>query len=425
LTALNPSSNTAVSGTLIWVLGVSFSLFQFFLQLSSGIVIGAIMEEQNMSALTAGLLSSSFYYVYTGLQIPVGLLFDKYNSRFLISVNAAVCALGCFIFAYSPNLPMLFLGRFVIGAGSAFSFIGVTHILRRHFPVNQYAFMVGLSETLGFSLTVFGMVGLGSLIHNFGWRSFIGSSGLLCFLLSTLCWRFIPSYRPKPKSNALFKKYFLEILRNKYLWFNGIFVCLEFSVITVFTALWAVPFLQLKLHCSLEVTGLLTAMTLLGAGFSCPLFGLASTRFNTRKPLIHGSCISTALLLVIVLYLPTQNLWLMGSLMFALGLCCGAYMLSYSISNDLAPKEALSTATGFTNTLAVLSGPVLQPLIGFLLDLKAQAPGVYSIADYQLVLLILPASLIIASWFAHYLPQSYNCASPPCEEPGLIEDNQL
>ena len=78
------------SRTVIWLVGVLFLLFQFFLQLSSGIVIGAIMHEQSISALTAGLLSSAFYYVYTSFQIPVGLLFDRYNTRILLSFNAAL-----------------------------------------------------------------------------------------------------------------------------------------------------------------------------------------------------------------------------------------------------------------------------------------------------------------------------------------------
>ncbi|STO33654.1 hypothetical protein [Legionella bozemanae] len=60
--------------TTIWLVGVFFLLFQFFLQLSSGIVIGAIMHEKHLTAFTAGLLSSAFYYVYTTMQIPVGLL---------------------------------------------------------------------------------------------------------------------------------------------------------------------------------------------------------------------------------------------------------------------------------------------------------------------------------------------------------------
>ncbi|MFI4963493.1 MAG: MFS transporter, partial [Legionellales bacterium] len=175
--------------------------------------------------------------------------------------------------------------------------------------------------------------------------------------------------------------------------------------ITVFASLWAVPFLQLKLHCSLKVTSLLTSMILLGAGLSCPLFGLLSIRLKKRKPLIHASCLSTSALLFLALYLPTHNLVLIGFLMFGIGLCCGAYMLAYSISNELAPADSLSTCTGFTNTLAMLSAPLLQPLVGYILDRVASGPGVYTLGDYQKALVVIPVCLILASILVRFLPE--------------------
>jgi MFS family permease len=391
--------------TIIWLIGVFFLLFQFFLQLSSGIVVGAIMHEQHLSALTAGLLSSSFYYVYTTLQIPVGMLFDRYNTRTLLYANAALCALGCFIFATAPSLPLLFLGRLVIGAGSAFAFVGLSHLLREHYPLRQYAFMIGASETLGFTITVFGMIGMGSFISSFGWRYFIGGAGFIGLFIAFLCWNFIPDSRPERSANHHYKQQLLEIIKNKLAWINGLFVCLEFSVITVFGAMWAVPFLQLKLNCGIEAASILTSMILLGAGVSCPVFGQISIRLSKRKPLIHASCLSTAVLVLITLFLPTKSMALMGFVLFAMGLCCGAYMLAYSIANELAPAESLSTCTGFTNTLAMLSAPLLQPLVGYILDMSNAGPGQHTLGDYQFALLIIPLSLVLASLLAHFLPE--------------------
>jgi len=362
------------------------------------------MQEQSLSALCAGLLSSAFYYVYTSFQIPVGILFDRYNTRQLLAFNAVLCSLGCFIFAASHSLPALFFGRFIIGAGSAFAFIGMSHLLRQHFPPRRYAFMIGLSETLGFTVTVFGMIGMGSLITTYGWRSFIMAAGLIGLLIALLCWQLIPQNKATSKKKYDYK-YLIMILKNKLAWVNGLFVCLEFSVITVFSALWAVPFLQLKLDCSLKMASILTSMILLGAGLSCPLFGQLSIHLKKRKPLIHASCLSTTLLLLVALYLPFHSILLMGVLMFAIGLCCGAYMLAYSIANELAPAEALSTCTGFTNTLAMVSAPVLQPLVGYILDKVSESPGIYTLHDYQVALVIIPMALILASILAQFLPE--------------------
>lgn len=391
--------------TIIWLVGVSFLLFQFFLQLSSGIIMGAIMHEQQLSALCAGILSSAFYYVYTSLQIPVGILFDRYNTRLLLVVNAVLCACGCLLFAASHSFIALFCSRAIIGTGSAFAFIGLSHLLRQHFPLRQYAFMIGLSETLGFTVTVFGMIGMGSLINNLGWRSFIAGAGLLGLLIAGLCWRYIPNHTPTNTVHYQFRKQLMPILKNKFAWINGLFVGLEFSVITVFAALWAVPFLQTKLNCDLKTASILTSMILLGAGLSCPVFGQLSIHFAQRKPLIHASCLTTALLVLLVLYAPIHNVIQTGCLLFTIGLSCGAYMLAYSIANELAPEEARSTSAGFTNTLAMITAPLLQPLVGYLLDLSASTPGNYVLEDYQLALLIIPIALVTASALTYFLPE--------------------
>ncbi|CAM3000797.1 major facilitator family transporter [Legionella steigerwaltii] len=391
--------------TIIWLVGVFFLLFQFFLQLSSGIIIGAIMHEKQLTAFTAGLLSSAFYYVYTTMQIPVGLLFDRYNTRTLLFLNALLCALGCFIFSSGYNLFILFLGRLIIGGGSAFAFVGMTRILRQHYPLKQYAFMIGLTETLGFTVTVISMIGMGSQISRISWHYFLAGAGVIGLLIAFLCANFIPSNKPIITDHHQYKKHLLLMLKNKLVWINGLFVGLEFSVITVFAAMWAVPFLQLKLECSLETASILTSMVLLGAGLSCPLYGWLSINLPKRKPLIHISCLSTAILFILVLYLPIYNIFLTGILLFAIGLCCGAYMLAFTIANELAPEESLSACTGFTNTLAMATAPLLQPLVGYLLDFSKGETNRHVLADYQLTLLIIPAALVIASALSQFLPE--------------------
>ncbi|AHE67732.1 MFS transporter [Legionella oakridgensis] len=388
----------------IWLAGVSFVLFQFFMQLSSGVVIGAIMQNMHLTALTAGLLGSSLYVIYTTLQIPVGILFDRKNSRSLLAINAFLCSIGCFVFAASDSLAGLFIGRFLMGAGSAFAFVGFSHILRQYFPIKQFAFMIGFSETLAFIITVIGMISMGKVISSWGWRYFIIAAGMLGLFISCLCWINIPNSPRSSKPTPDYGQQIIQILKNGKAWINGLFVGLCFIIVTVFGALWAVPFLQVKLAGSLQEATILVAFFFLGAGVSCPLFGMLSNWFNQRRPLILSSCLSTTILFLALLYLPLHNPFVIGLLMFIMGCCCGAYMLAYTIANELAPADLLSTCTGFTNTLAVLTVPIFQTLIGYLLDIFNQK-GQYTLGDYQMALLTIPGALLIASILVLFLPE--------------------
>ena len=389
-----------------WTVAVSFVLLQFFLQLSSGVVLGAIMHELKFNALAIGILASAFYYVYTVLQIPVGIIYDHCNARLIITSSVALCSLGCFMFAATHSFPLLFIGRLLIGAGSAFAFVGLTHILRQYFPLRDFSFLIGLSETLGFFATVIGMIGMGSAIAIIGWREFIVGAGIFGLIISMFSLRIFPANELQNNhSFAAFLPAMKSILKNPYIWLNSIFVSLSFTVITVFGALWVIPFLQVKLNCSLTMASYLGAMVFAGAGISCPLFGKLAIVYTSRRRIMLASCLTTAILEALFLYGQHQNLFLNGLLLFLTGLCCGGYLLSFSIANELATKETLSTCTGFTNTLTMLSAPILQPLIGHILDQHYSGSTIHTLWDYQLALSILPACLIISALMACFLPE--------------------
>ena len=220
---------TSFNRHFLWLIGVSFVLFQFFLQLSSGVVIGTIMHEMQLSALTAGLLSGIFYIIYAALQIPAGILFDRKSTRRLLTVNTLICSGGCFLFAASYSLAGLFLGRFLIGAGSSFAFIGLSHLLRQHYPLRRFAFMIGLSETLGFIVTVIGMIVMGALVSQWGWRCFINSAGVVGLIISLLCWVYIANSQQRAQPTKQYGKQLWQILTNGKAGINGVFVGLNFT----------------------------------------------------------------------------------------------------------------------------------------------------------------------------------------------------
>lgn len=120
---VNNASNWKTFHPVIWLVATAFTLLQFTLQLSSAVVINVIIRDMHLSALTGGLLSGLFYVIYTTLQIPAGILCDHFNPRPILCACAAICAIGCMVFASSHHLLGLFCGRGLIALGSAFSFV--------------------------------------------------------------------------------------------------------------------------------------------------------------------------------------------------------------------------------------------------------------------------------------------------------------
>ena len=390
---------------MIWVSATSFVLFQFFLQLSSGTLVKSLMHEFAINAFATGILSSAYYYIYVTLQIPVGMLFDKYGCRLLLSSGALTCSLGCLLFASSHEYFCAIVGRLLMGAGAAFSFVGLLHIIRDNFPLKRYALIVGLTETLGLTCSVLGTIYFAVIINQLGWRYALYTLGFIGIFIAFVCFKLIPTSENKPVKITRQLKLFIKTLNNPIAWLNGIYAGIVFSIVTVFAALWATPFLQLKFNTTLTTATSLSTMVFLGAAIGLPLFGQLSILFSKRKPLMLFSCFSTTCLLLIVIYVDFSSLWLFALTMFAMGVCCSSYLLTFSISNELAPKGLKSTYTGFTNALAVITAPLLQPMIGFVVDASANHEEIYHLIDYQRGLVSIPIAMVMAGIIALFLPE--------------------
>ncbi len=392
---------------LYWGISIIFVLFQFFIQLSSGLVVNSIMKDLALTASEAGLLASAYYYVYTSLQIPVGMLFDRQSTRLLLAVNASLCAIGCYLFSEAVTFAQLMWTRLMIGAGSAFAFIGVSHILRQYFSYASFGLMIGISETLAFLVTVFFMLVIGVMSTEIHWRSLMLNLSYCGLVITLLCLTLLPHQRPKASSSVSVWHALSLLCKNPIAWINNFYVAVGFGFITVFGAMWAIPFIQLKLGCSIKTASILDACLFLGTGLSCPLFGELDNRCSKRSWILCSSYAGTALLLFVTLWVPLSNPWIMGALLFLMGLISGAYMLTYTIANEISPAGASSTSAGFTNTFAVLSAPILQPFIGWLLDHLKQGSA-YTIENYQTALMIIPISLILGGLVSFLLPEK-NC----------------
>jgi len=390
---------------ILWTVAVGFVLFQFFLQLSSGVLVNALISEYKLSALGAGILTSSYYYIYFVLQIPVGVLLDKYGSRLLLTLGALGCALWCICFANAHTLWTAIISRLLMGGGAAFAFVGLLHVIRDNFALRRYAFMVGLAEAVGLIGSIIGTIGLAIVLKSYGWRLLLTEFGCLGIVIAFCCWYFLPNKQPHEETVKFSLQDLRKVLFDKTAWLNGVFIGLLFSIITVFAALWAPSFLQIKLATNLTMASSLSALIFLGAAIACPLFGqLDAVLERKRHALMQFSAISTTILFLILLYAPITNPLFCGLLVLAIGVCCSSYMLSFAITDEIAPTGLKSTYTGFTNTLAVISAPILQPLVGFLIDNFSKNDG-HDLIAYQKGLLIMPLFLLCGALIVFFLPK--------------------
>ena len=124
---------------LVFFMAASFYLYEYVLQVAPSVMAEPMMQTFGVTAKGFGIVAACYFYAYAPMQLPAGILFDRYGPRRLMTCALCLCALGSFFFASTESLWTAALGRWFIGVGSAFSFIGVLVLLSRWFPPNYFA----------------------------------------------------------------------------------------------------------------------------------------------------------------------------------------------------------------------------------------------------------------------------------------------
>ena len=395
---------------LIFFLSATFYLYEYILQVAPSVMADSMMKTFRVSAAGFGIVSAFYFYAYAPMQLPAGLLFDRYGPRKLMTSALTLCAIGSFFFASTDSLMTAALGRFLIGIASAFSFIGVLVLVSRWFPPHQFALLAGVAQLMSSVGALFGEMPLAALVNEVGWRfaSFILAFIGLC--LAALTWFIIRDYPHQPTQDRPQRQFkeewyrLLNVCRHSYTWIIGAYSFTIWTPIAVFAALWGIPYLQQKYQISVLAASGLCSMIWIGIGVGSPLLGWLSDRCSSRRLALGISSVFGLAATLILLYshLPTGWMYLV---LFFFGFGAGGQTVGFGVVKDNNPLELVGTASGFNNLSVLLGGAIFQPIVGILLQhskdwIVVNGVPIYTIQSYNQALLVLPccylASLIIA-----------------------------
>ncbi len=410
---LTTEPHSKLSAYVIFFLAASFYLYEFILQVAPSVMAAPMMQTFKVSAEGFGVISAFYFYAYAPMQLPAGLLFDRYGPRKLMTGALILCAIGSFFFASTDSVVTASMGRFLIGIGSAFSFIGVLVLVSRWFPLQHFAILAGIAQSMSSVGAMFGEVPLAALIEHVGWRQASFILAAVGFLLALLLWCCIRDFPHQPTQSLPTRRLrdewhrLTEVCRRPYTWLTGAYAFSIWTPIAVFAALWGVPYLQEKYHVGVVVASGLCSMIWLGIGIGSPLLGWISDRFCSRRIALVTSSVFGLLATLILLYMPDVPMSWMYVVLLMLGFGAGGQTVSFAVVKDNNPAHLVGTASGFNNLSVLLGGAIFQPLVGVILHRSSalhlvNGAPVYLISNYQKALLVMPccfgASLILALW---------------------------
>ena len=383
-----------------WLVGSLFFFYAWILRVSPSVMVEELMRDFAVGGAIVGNLSALYFYGYAGMQIPVGLLLDRFGPRRLMTVAACVVAVACLMFAWSDGLVGASVARFLIGAGCAFSLVGAMAVAGQWFPRERFALLAGLAMMFGMAGGVFGQAPLRVAVDATDWRTTMATVGVIGFGLMLAAWVFVRDRRRGSGGVGAVFKGLRRVAANRETWLNAVAGLGSTGPLLAFAGLWGVPYLQAVHEIDRVTAGTVTSVTFIGWGVGAPLIGWLSDRIGKRRsPLIAGMVLS-ALSLVAILYLPGIPLWGVGALCFGIGFGGSAQIVCFALVREHNPPQYSGTAIGMVNALVTGAGALFQPTIGWLLDLGwdgslVDGARVYAVGAYNLAFGVLVAGCIV------------------------------
>lgn len=418
-------SNYALIGWLFCGLGAIFYSYEYLLRIAPSVMENSLRTHFNLSASGFGTLSSIYYLAYVPMQLPVGVFLDRYGPKRLLTMACLICVIGTYMFTGTNLFWVAAIGRFLMGFGSAFAFVGVLKLATLWLPENRLAMISGMTSALGPIGAMIGDNFLEHFINKFGWIPTLNSTAIFGIILTVILYYGIKDRKGNSNEHGTvpsLKKGLVDlgiIISNKQIWVNGMYGCLVYLPTTVFAELWGIPYLHHAHGLSIQAAGLANSILFLGFIIGAPLMGYISDRLYRRKfPMLIGAS-GAAVVMMMILYLPGLTESNIQSLMFLLGMLYSSQAIVFAVGREVSPGEAAGTAMAVTNMIVMLGAMFLQPLVGHLLDFSLSThigsagsivdnvQKLYTVDDYQLALSIIPVGILIAAILTFFLKETH------------------
>lgn len=371
------------------VFGVAVAAYMVAVLQRSSLGVAAVQATERFEVTAAALSSLTVVQliVYAALQIPVGVMLDRVGPRFLLTLGAALMCVGQTTLAIAPTLGIAVLGRILVGAGDAMTFISAIRLLSGWFSGKTLPIVSQLLGTSGQIGQVLSAFPLSIALHSWGWTpTYLAAASLsvvvivILLIVNSDSSRVMPDVKPTWGASMNHLKESLA-RPGTQLGFWSHFVTQ--SSVTMFSLLWGFPFLSIGLGYGPTAAAALLTLVVLVAAISGPILGLLSARFPLRRSnIVLGIVVAMGIAWAFVLGWPGQPpVGVVITMLVVIAVGGPGSLIGFDFARTFNPLRSLGSATGVVNVGGFTASFVLMLLVGILLDAIDKARGGSGVPD--------------------------------------------
>ena len=358
-------------------------------------MVPQLMSAFDLDVADIGWLTSSFLCFYLLFQVPGGYLADHCNARLLLVICSVLMAVGCYWFSVSGSMLSASASRAFMGVVTSPVIVVCMTLASRWFPERYFPTLAGALEAFALAGGGLGPLILPNIMEAYGWQGAMQAAAIFGVVLAGMIAIFVKSTPPVSVSDAKLHEVTCgsgsEINVNDKHPLDRITLtlcCLYgfglFAVITSFGGLWGIPFFYQRFPGAQEAVADMVALIFIGAAIGAPLLGWLACVAGSMRKVMVVCAIASPVLFSLLIFCPCSMI-VMAMICFMAGVSTGGYMLAFSVVKSISPPERVGILLAVTNGSMLLAGPVMQLLIGFILEgIGHDGLSALSIQDYQL-----------------------------------------
>ncbi|AGN26733.1 hypothetical protein A3206_02450 [Candidatus Methanomassiliicoccus intestinalis] len=407
-----------------WIILVILLIAYFFVYFHR--TSTAVVGTEIVSAVggSVALLGSAYFYSYVLMQIPSGLMADRYGVRSLVSVFLLIAALGAFLIGLGESWNTVLIGRVLIGLGLGAIYIPMLKVLAVWFKKNEFASLNGIILAVGNAGAIASATPLAILSDAIGWQDVFIFLAITTLILAVMCYVIIRNH-PSEKgymsieeiisnetgvsvSDSTSAKVSMKsglmtvVTSGRKFWAPAIAYFLLYGTLMTYEGLWAGTYFNNAYDFEYNSSWMITAVGI-GMIIGAPLAGLMSDRvFHSRKRVSLTGNIGYAVIWLIIFtfagMINNYTFWIAVNV--AMGFTASWMIVTYAQLKDWFPIAISGTAVATMNVFLFLGAGVMQSLSHYIVNKNS------SIDEFRFLWMIMFICQVLTCIFVYISPEN-------------------
>ncbi|MBU3667182.1 MAG: MFS transporter [Rhodocyclaceae bacterium] len=376
---------------MIFIVVMAAYTLSFFQRFAPASIAQDLALAFDTTAASLGVLAATYFYVYTLMQIPTGVLVDTLGPRRILLLGGIISFVGSLWFGLAADLSQALVGRTLVGLGVSVTFIAMLKIIALSFEEHRFASLTGLGVFVGNIGSVLAGVPLAFAATEIGWRSVFVVVAIASLVFGSMAWwmmRRSPTMGGTQVDRTVVLGGLWSVLRNRLTWAPALTNLGVSGSYFTFAGLWAMPYLTQVHGYTRNMAA--THLSLMYGGFAigCLVLGIISDRVRQRKSILLAASAVYSAIWCVWWWGGTLDITTTMALCFLMGFSAAGFSLTWACAKEVNPPQLAGMSTSIANVGGFFGAAVMQPLVGWLMDevwagTIVNGVRVYSLGDFR------------------------------------------